>query len=41
MLGWYGGFAMHLEVELKDYALDIQTPIEEVFEPPNISWEGF
>ena len=24
-----------------DLTLDIQTPVEEVFEPPNISWEGF
>ena len=23
------------------FSLDIQTPIEEVFEPLNISWEGF
>ena len=24
-----------------NFPLDIQTPIEEVFEFPNISWEGF
>ncbi len=40
MVNYLGEYTLHGSYGYwgKDKTLDIQTPIEEVFDPPNISW---